>query len=65
VTLEQRGADFGLQRLDALRDVGLHRIEHVGSTGDAAGARHGRKRRQIVQLHRSGPFQFCDGRVLK
>ncbi len=35
VPLEQRGADLGFQRLDALGNVGLHRVELLGGTGDA------------------------------
>ena len=51
VTLEQRGADLGLQRLHPLRDVGLDGVEFVGRAGNAAEASDGRKGQEIAQFH--------------
>ena len=51
VALEQRCADLGLQGLDALGDVGLHRVELFGGAGDAAGAGHRGKGLDVTQFH--------------
>jgi hypothetical protein len=51
VPLEQGGADLGLQRLDPLRDVGLHSVEFVGGAGDAAEPGDGGKGKEVGQLH--------------
>ena len=56
VPLEQRGADFGLQCLYPLGDVGLHGVELVGGTGDAAEPGDGGEGQEIAQLH--GAFRF-------
>ena len=64
VPLEQRGADLGLQRLDALGDVGLHGIQLFGGPGDAAKPRDRGKGEQVGQFHLGPPFQFRDGSVL-
>ncbi len=57
VPLEQRGADLGFQRLDPLRDVGLHGVEFVGGAGDAAQPGDGRKGRG-GRLNSIGTFRF-------
>jgi hypothetical protein len=56
VPLEQAGADFGLQRLHPVGDIGLHGVEFIGGAGDAAQARDGRKGHQIGQFHESVSF---------
>ena len=58
VPLKQGSADFGFERLDPLRDVGLNGVELGGGAGDAAGARDGGKGREIGQFHETRTVSF-------